>query len=66
MTRYSISNMNCGGCVKGVTKAIHALDDQAGVTADLPTKTVKVDSHSDTASIVAALKAAGFEASAIA
>lgn len=66
MANYLISNMNCGGCVRGVTSAIRGLDDQAAVTADLPTKTVNVESRVEPIAIVNALKAAGFEASATA
>lgn len=65
MASYSIPNMNCGGCVRGVTHAIRGVDDEAVVAADLPTKTVQVASRADASAIVAALKAAGFEATPV-
>ncbi|MGC1301873.1 MAG: heavy-metal-associated domain-containing protein [Caulobacteraceae bacterium] len=62
MQRFSVPEMNCGGCVRGVTRAITGLDPEAVVEADLEAKTIAVSSRSDGAAIVEALKTAGFEA----
>lgn len=61
--RFHIKNMACGGCLRGVTKAIQSLDPQAEVSADVEARVIDVDSRESAAGIVAALHAAGFPAS---
>ena len=57
-----IENMTCGGCVRGVTLAIHSVDPAATVAADTPTRKVTVTSDTPGAAILSALAAAGFDA----
>lgn len=35
MFRYKVAKMNCGGCAKAVTRAIHGVDPGASVEVDL-------------------------------
>ena len=57
-----ISGMTCGGCVGGVTRAIHNVDPAADIDADPPTRKVIVTTTQPGAALVAALAAAGFDA----
>lgn len=58
--QFHIENMTCGGCVRGVTKAVQSVDPQAQVQADPPTRKVQVTSSAPRAAIEAALREAGF------
>ncbi len=60
---FEIENMTCGGCVRGVTKAIQSVDPVAKVDADLATRVVEVITTSPRAVIAAVLTDAGFAAS---
>lgn len=62
MATFIVSDMTCGGCVRGVTNAIRSVDENAIVAADLPTKTVRVDSCAEAGALLAAIKSAGFQA----
>lgn len=57
---YRIDGMSCGGCVKSVSNAIAAKDPQARFTVDLPGGTVRVDSDTAEALVIAAITGAGF------
>ena len=43
MTTYQVSGMTCGGCAKGVEKAIKAVAPNAQVQADAATGQVTVE-----------------------
>lgn len=58
--RFHIESMTCGGCVRGVTRAIQSVDPEAEVKADPPTRLVEVATTKPEADIVAALEDAGF------
>lgn len=58
--QFHIDNMSCGGCVRGVTRAIQSLDPAAEVVADLPQKSVKVTSSMPREALEEALREAGF------
>lgn len=60
--KFRIDNMTCGGCVRGVTKAIQSIDPQAEVSADVPARFVEVRTDRPAAEIAAALDKAGFPA----
>lgn len=60
--RFRIENMECGGCVRGVTRAIHTVDPEATVMADPETRMVEIGSARAAADLAAALEAAGFPA----
>lgn len=61
---FRIQNMTCGGCARGVTKAIQSVDAGAQVTADPPKRTVQVVATATRAQIEQALTEAGFPPSA--
>jgi copper chaperone len=63
MVRISISNMNCGGCAKGVLGTLREAAPDAPVTVDVANRSVTVD-VADAAPLVAALRADGWDASA--
>lgn len=58
--QFHIDNMTCGGCARGVTKAIQAVDPMAEVSADPPSRQVQVKSSIAPEKIEAALREAGF------
>ncbi|VVT27505.1 heavy-metal-associated domain-containing protein [Rhizobium sp. EC-SD404] len=58
--KFEIEAMHCGGCARGVTKAIQSVDPAASVNVDLDKRHVTVDSSADPAAITAKLDAAGF------
>ena len=44
MTRFTVPDMTCGGCVKAITTAIQRLDPAAQVTTNLDTHLVEIAS----------------------
>lgn len=58
--QFHIENMTCGACVRGVTKAIQAVDPQAEINADPPTRKLEVNTSASREQIEAALNDAGF------
>ena len=58
--QFHIDNMTCGGCARGVTKAIQTVDPAAEVVADPPQRTVQVISSAPREQLEQALQAAGF------
>jgi copper chaperone len=59
---FHIPGMNCGGCLRAITRSILALDPQAQVEADLEARTVRVASTKSEASILDALSDGGYPA----
>jgi copper chaperone len=60
MLSLHIPNMNCGGCAKGVTAAIRAVDADARVEPDLPARTIAVETSLPETALREALTEAGF------
>ncbi len=58
--QFHIETMTCGGCARGVTKAIQSVDATATVQADPPNRRVEVTTTAPRDQIVAALIEAGF------
>jgi copper chaperone len=58
--QFHIENMTCSGCARGVAHAIRAVDPEAVVTADPPSRTVRVQSSAAQEALEAALREAGF------
>ena len=58
--QFHIETMTCGGCARGVTKAIQGVDATATVQADPPNRRVVVTTTAPRDRIVAALTEAGF------
>lgn len=60
MTRFTVPDMTCGGCVKAITTAIQRLDPAAQVTTNLDTHLVEIASTRPQADLADAIDAAGF------
>jgi copper chaperone len=59
--QFHVENMTCGGCVRGVTRAIQSVDPAAEVAADLATHDVEVKTSAARELLAKALAEAGFE-----
>ena len=59
--QFHIETMTCGGCARGVTKAIQSVDPAAEVLADPPSRKVEVKTSAPREALTAALTTAGFE-----
>lgn len=57
---FHIENMTCGGCARGVTRAIQEVDPDANIITDPPNRSVKVETIASQDEIVSALNSAGF------
>jgi copper chaperone len=66
MHLFHVPGMNCGGCLRAITRAIQALDPQVRVEADLEARTIKVISAESEASLLNALSNGGFPAQPLA
>lgn len=58
---FTVPDMDCGGCVRSITEAIHKIDPEAKVEADLNTKLVSVGGTADSAVYATAIENAGFD-----
>jgi copper chaperone len=65
MHTFHIRNMTCGGCVSGVTRAIHAVDPAAQVHGDAAHRKIEIISNQPLATLQAALTKAGYQAQAV-
>ena len=64
MYELTVEDMSCGHCVGRVTKSVQAIDKDAKVEIDLPTKKVKIASTADLDAIAQAIDAAGYPVTA--
>ncbi|WP_075795929.1 heavy metal translocating P-type ATPase [Massilia putida] len=64
MYELTVEDMSCGHCVGRVTKSVQAIDKDAKVEIDLPTKKVKIDSTADLDTIAKAIDATGYPVTA--
>ncbi|GAV35109.1 Heavy-metal-associated domain protein [Roseomonas sp. TAS13] len=63
MMRFTIENMNCGGCAKGVTATVKAADPSAEIEVQLDRKEITVSGgRTDSDALRGALQAAGWKA----
>ena len=60
MTRFTIPDMDCDGCITAITRAIQKLDTAAILRADLATHVVEITSSIPKAELEAAIDAAGY------
>ncbi len=63
---FHVPGMNCGGCLRAITRSILALDPQAQVEADLDARTIRVASTQGEASLLGALSDGGYPAQSLA
>ena len=64
MTKFSVPEMSCGHCTSAIEKEIANNDPTAKFSFDLDDRTVEVTSALDTNALLAAIKEAGYEATA--
>ncbi|PWE28806.1 copper chaperone [Maritimibacter sp. 55A14] len=65
MTRFHVPEMSCGHCTAAIGKAINAADPAARIDCDLNARIVSVESALDTATIILAMKEAGYDATPV-
>ncbi|ATQ43340.1 heavy-metal-associated domain-containing protein [Caulobacter mirabilis] len=58
--KFDIQDMTCGGCARGVTRAIQDLDPGAQVEADTVARRIEVRTSADAEAVAAAIVRAGF------
>jgi len=63
--KFTVPNMTCGGCARGVTASIKAVDANAVVDINVESKVVEVQSTVAFETIQAALTEDGFPPQAI-
>lgn len=67
MARFEVEGMSCGGCAARIARALTQVDAQARIEIDRPARVVSVESRSASAeALAAAIRAAGYEARALA
>jgi copper chaperone len=59
--QLTISNMACSACVTTITTAVHSLDPQATLAADLASKQVSIETTQSVAAIAQAITQAGYQ-----
>lgn len=64
--QFEIPDMDCKSCVASIERAVHKIDADAAVTADLTSKQVVIGSHASAQDMIAAIQKAGFEVKAAA
>ena len=64
MYELQVEGMSCGGCVRGVTRSVQALDAGAKVAVDLDTGKVSIEATAGLDAIVAAISEAGYPVTA--
>ena len=63
MFNFTVPDMTCGGCARGVTRAIKTVDAGASVETDPPGREVRVkNTTAEEGALLAALASAGFPA----
>ena len=62
MITFHVPEMSCGHCTAKIEGAVQATDPTALLTFDLDSRQVEIDSADDGDVLLAAIKAAGFEA----
>jgi len=65
MLVLNVPEMSCGHCVATIEAAVRSVDAAAKVQADLPSRTVRVDTAAEDRAVREALAAAGYETETI-
>lgn len=60
MIELTLPGMTCGGCARGVTAAIKAVDPTAEIVIDIATRNVQVATIADRKTVQDAVTEAGF------
>ncbi len=61
MYELKVDGMTCGGCAASVKRAVQAIDANAQVDVDLPTKSVKVSTSAELEAVKTAVEDAGYD-----
>jgi copper chaperone len=61
MLTFHIPEIHCDGCIRSLTKAVQALDENATLTADLRTHRVTVQTSAPASAVTEAFEDAGFD-----
>ena len=61
MLTFHIPEIHCDGCIRSLTKAVQALDQNAILTADLQARRVTVQTSAPRATVAEAFEDAGFD-----
>jgi copper chaperone len=64
MITLQVKGMNCDGCIRALTRRIHAVAPEATVRIDLETGQVEIDGPIDPVQAVEAVDEAGFSVAA--
>lgn len=62
--KFNVPKMHCGHCTASIEDKLMEADEGAEVSCDLESRTVEVDTVLSADEVIAAISAAGFEASA--
>lgn len=65
MKEFHVPDMSCGHCKATIEKALLTVDPDAGVEVDLEARRVKIAGNRSTDELLAAMKSAGYEATAV-
>ena len=65
MKEFHVPDMSCGHCKATIEKALLTVDPDAGVEVDLEAWRVKIAGNRSTDELLAAMKSAGYEATAV-
>jgi copper chaperone len=58
--QFDVPSMECESCIEAVTKAVHRVDPEASVAADLATKRVVIGGKGEPQDFIQAIQRAGF------
>lgn len=61
MTTFIVNNMTCGSCAKHITHAVKALDPDATLAIDLPSRQVNIQSTKTTDELITAIRAMDYD-----
>jgi copper chaperone len=64
MYELQVEGMNCGGCVKSVTRSVQSIDSNARVDVDLAGKKVRIASQASLDAVKSAISEAGYPVTA--
>ena len=61
MITYEVKDMSCGHCVNSITRAVHAVDPGAQITADVATYRVRIEpTQANATELADAIREAGY------
>lgn len=60
MYEFKVEGMTCGGCIKSINNALRSLDPEVKVSADLESKTLRVESSKSQKDLSALIEEAGY------